>query len=87
MEIILPRVPYRIARESVSILILSDRRELLCLKLFDAMKNQKHKLHDLLPLKRAAIYSLRQKEITLYQNATQIVTKIVFPYEVYFSCQ
>ncbi len=48
------------------------------------MKDQKHKLHDLLPLKRETIYSLRQKksEYSL-PSATQIVIKIVLCHGVY----
>ena len=75
MKIIVPDVPYQIA--------CSDRRELLCFKLLDVMKDQKHKLHDLLPLKHETIYSLRHKKSTLYQSATQIVTKMVLCHGVY----
>ncbi len=60
--IILPDVPYRFACESLSIPSLSDGREFLCFTLFDAMKAQKQKLHDLLPLKRETIYSVRKRE-------------------------
>ena len=61
LKIILPNVPYRCACEYIGVPLLSDRRELLCFKLSDAMKDQKYKLHDLLPLKHETIYSLPKK--------------------------
>ncbi len=56
----LPDVAYRVACISLSIPLLSDRHKLLCFKLFDAMKDTKRKLHDLLPLKRENTVSARK---------------------------
>ncbi len=41
LKIFIPRVLYRVACESLSIALLGDRRGLLCVKLFDGMKDQK----------------------------------------------
>ena len=50
-------VPYRVAYGSLSIPLLTNHRKLLRFKLFNAMKDQKHKLRDL----RESIHKLGKK--------------------------
>jgi len=68
LRIILPDEEYQSALTTTKLETLSDRRESMCRKLFDQMKEPNHKLHELLPKKKTHQYS------TSFANTFHTVT-------------
>ena len=60
LRIILPKLDYPEACEKLNIPSLASRRNEICRAFFNSMKNENHKLHDMLPQPRSSQYILRR---------------------------
>ena len=75
---------YEEACDHLDLPLLSTRRVDICQKFFDAMKRDDHKLHDMLPEKRAHVYKLRDsKEYPLPKCKTNRYKNSFVPWCLY----
>ena len=63
LRIVYPDCPYNVALETASLQTLSKRRAESCMKFFNNMQSEQHKLHHLLTDGRPPMYNLRNQSM------------------------